>query len=120
MAALASSSMRVGSSSLAGTAVAARAPGAARPRPFGVVPVRASQSLQGKVVGVAQDKTAMVEVTQLKIHPVYSKRTRSTSKYAAHDEKNECKVGDVVVLAPCPPLSKTKRFVVESVVQHAQ
>lgn len=139
--------------------------------------VRAAQALQGKVVSTAQNKTAVVEVSTLQIHPVYQKRVRVTTKvgaapaaaaalarrrrrsrqvacapllrlvagkvarinrpelrrrpghrahnsrkpppcphspppppqYNAHDEQQQCQVGDMVTLAPSRPLSKTKR-----------
>ncbi|PRW60941.1 AP-2 complex subunit alpha-1-like [Chlorella sorokiniana] len=83
-------------------------------------PVRAAQSLQGKVVSTNQNKTAVVEVASLQVHPVYQKRVRVTKKYQAHDEQQQCSVGDVVVLAPSRPLSKTKRFVVDNIVKKAQ
>lgn len=51
----------------------------------------------------------LLQVATLQIHPVYQKRVRVTTKYQAHDEQQACQVGDVVVLAPSRPLSKTKR-----------
>ncbi len=65
--------------------------------------------MQGRVVSTAQHKTAVVEVSTLQVHPVYQKRVRVTTKYQAHDETEQCQVGDLVVLAPSRPLSKSKR-----------
>lgn len=67
-------------------------------------------SLQGVVVSDKMDKTIVVEVETHKRHPKYLKRIKYSNKYYAHDEKNEAKVGDVVTIAGCRPLSATKRF----------
>lgn len=84
------------------------------------IPVRAAQSLQGKVVSVSGEKTAVVSVANLFVHPVYQKRIQREKKYVAHVDSQKCNIGDLVVLAPCRPMSKKKRFVVESVVKTAQ
>ena len=67
-------------------------------------------SLQGVVVSNKMDKTIVVEVETHKRHPKYAKRIKYSNKYYAHDEKNEAKVGDVVTIMGCRPLSATKRF----------
>lgn len=67
-------------------------------------------SLQGVVVSDKMDKTIVVEVETHKRHPKYAKRIKYSNKYYAHDEKNEAKVGDVVTIMGCRPLSATKRF----------
>lgn len=67
-------------------------------------------SLQGVVVSDKMDKTIVVEVETHKRHPKYTKRIKYSNKYYAHDEKNEAKVGDVVTIMGCRPLSATKRF----------
>jgi small subunit ribosomal protein S17 len=56
------------------------------------------------------NKTIVVEVETHKRHPKYAKRIKYSNKYYAHDEKNEAKVGDVVTIMGCRPLSATKRF----------
>ena len=66
--------------------------------------------LQGVVVSDKMDKTIVVEVETHKRHPKYAKRIKYSNKYYAHDEKNEAKVGDVVTIMGCRPLSATKRF----------
>uniref|UniRef100_A0A2P2M620 Small ribosomal subunit protein uS17c n=1 Tax=Rhizophora mucronata TaxID=61149 RepID=A0A2P2M620_RHIMU len=73
-------------------------------------PVRAMKSMQGKVVCSTNDKTVAVEVTRLVPHPKYKRRIRKKKKYQAHDSDNQFKVGDVVQLQKCRPISKTKTF----------
>ncbi|MFK7973354.1 MAG: 30S ribosomal protein S17 [Rickettsiaceae bacterium] len=68
--------------------------------------------LQGTVESAASDKTISVRVERTYSHPLYKKIVRSSTKYAAHDEKNACKVGDKVKIQECRPLSKTKSWVV--------
>ena len=67
-------------------------------------------SLQGVVVSDKMNKTIVVEVETHKRHPKYAKRVKYSNKYYVHDEKNEAKVGDVVTIMGCRPLSATKRF----------
>lgn len=76
-------------------------------------------SLQGVVVSDKMDKTIVVEVETHKRHAKYLKRVKYSNKYYAHDEKNEAKVGDVVTIMGCRPLSATKRFRLVSVDQKA-
>lgn len=76
---------------------------------------RAAQSVTGVVVSTAATKTAVVEVYTYPPHPLYAKRIKKTKRYQAHDEVGVT-VGDEVRLAPCPPMSKTKRFAVAEVV----
>ena len=66
--------------------------------------------LQGTVVSDANDKTVVVLVERRFIHPLYKKTVRRTKKYHAHDENNEYKVGDVVRIEECRPLSRKKRW----------
>jgi len=58
------------------------------------------------------DKTVTVSVERRVMHPLYKKFIRRSKNYAAHDEKNECKVGDVVRIEECPPISKRKAWMV--------
>ena len=67
-------------------------------------------TLQGVVVSDKMAKTIVVEVETHKRHPKYAKRVKYSNKYYAHDEKNEAKVGDVVTIMACRPLSALKRF----------
>ena len=94
---------------------------AARPmtlRPSrGALCVRAAQSLKGKVVSTATPKSVVVEVDRFPPHPLYAKRSRKTTRYQAHDEEGLAGMGDIVMLSPCPPKSKTKRFFVAEIVK---
>ena len=64
----------------------------------------------GVVVSDAMDKTVVVQAERRIAHPVYGKIMRRSKKYYAHDEKNEAKKGDKVVIVETRPLSKTKRW----------
>ena len=64
----------------------------------------------GKVISNKMDKTIVVEVENLIMHPLYKKSVRRTKKIKGHDEKNECSIGDVVRIEETRPLSKEKRF----------
>ena len=75
--------------------------------------------LIGKVVSCANDKTITVLVETYKTHPLYGKRVKYSKKYAAHDEKNEAKVGDTVRISMTRPLSKTKRYELVKVIEKA-
>lgn len=66
--------------------------------------------LLGTVVSDANDKTVTVRVDRRVAHPIYKKTIRRSKKYAAHDEKNQFKVGDKVQIIESAPVSKTKRW----------
>jgi small subunit ribosomal protein S17 len=68
--------------------------------------------LQGLVVSDKQDKTVVVRVERRVMHPVYKKFVTRSKKYAAHDESNHFKTGDVVRIQECRPISKNKCWVV--------
>lgn len=68
--------------------------------------------LQGVVVSDKQDKTVVVRVERQVMHPVYKKFIKKSKKYAAHDESNQFKVGDVVKIEESRPISKTKSWAV--------
>ncbi len=68
--------------------------------------------LQGVVTSDKADKTVTVRVERRYTHPIYKKTVRSSKKYAAHDEQNKCKVGDVVKIIESRPMSKTKKWAV--------
>ena len=76
------------------------------------------RTLTGKVVSDKMDKTVTVEVTRRVQHKRYRKYVSLSKNYKAHDENNEYKIDDFVVIAESRPLSKTKRWVV--VERHAQ
>ena len=64
----------------------------------------------GVVVGDRTDKTVTVLVERRLAHPLYGKQIKRSKKYHAHDESNECRVGDTVSIMETRPLSKTKRW----------
>ena len=70
--------------------------------------------MQGTVVSDKRDKTVTVLVERRFKHPVYKKYVRKTKRYAAHDEDNSRKVGDIVRIRECRPISKTKSWEVLS------
>ncbi|MDD5940271.1 MAG: 30S ribosomal protein S17 [Lachnospiraceae bacterium] len=74
----------------------------------------------GKVVSDKMDKTVVVAIEDHVKHPVIGKIVKRTYKLKAHDEKNECGVGDTVRVMETRPLSKTKRWRVVSVVEKAR
>lgn len=73
----------------------------------------------GKVVSDKMDKTIVVEVTTTKSHPLYKKTVKYSKKYKAHDENNEAKIGDTVLIMETRPLSKDKRWRLVKVVEKA-
>ncbi|SDD63697.1 30S ribosomal protein S17 [Rhodospira trueperi] len=66
--------------------------------------------LQGVVVSDKNDKTIVVKVERRFMHPVYKKFIRRSKKFAAHDEANQCKVGDIVRIRECAPISRRKTW----------
>lgn len=72
------------------------------------------RSLVGKVVSDARDKTVTVMIERRVKHPLYGKVVKRFKKYHAHDEANQYKNGDVVVIEESRPISKTKTWVVKS------
>ena len=77
------------------------------------------RELIGVVVSDKADKTITVKVETYKMNPIYKKRVKYSKKYAAHDEKNEAKVGDTVRIVETRPLSRTKRFRLVEIVEKA-
>lgn len=78
------------------------------------------KSYIGQVVSDKMDKTVVVAVTRRVLHSRYKKTVSKTTKFKAHDEKNECKVGDVVRFIETRPLSKEKRWKVLDIVEKAR
>ncbi|MBW1971340.1 MAG: 30S ribosomal protein S17 [Deltaproteobacteria bacterium] len=77
------------------------------------------KELVGVVSSNKMDKTVVVEVHRLVTHPVYKKVIRSRAKFKAHDEKNECNIGDKVLIEETRPLSKEKRWRVKKILEKA-
>jgi small subunit ribosomal protein S17 len=74
----------------------------------------------GRVVSDKMQKTVVVAVDYLKPHPLYRKIIRRTSKFHAHDERDECRMGDTVRIGETRPLSKTKRWEVIEIVERGE
>lgn len=77
------------------------------------------KTYRGTVVSDKMDKTITVIVETKKTHPIYGKRVKYSKKFKAHDEKNEAKIGDTVVIMETRPLSATKRFRLVEIVKKA-
>jgi small subunit ribosomal protein S17 len=69
-----------------------------------------NRTLQGRVVSDKMDKSITVEIERRVKHPLYGKFVRKTTKVHAHDENNDCQIGDVVIVEQCRPVSKTKKW----------
>jgi len=82
---------------------------------------KAKRTIEGRVVSNKMQKTVTVLLERQVQHPLYGKVVRRSTKVHAHDEKGECKEGDVVRIVECAPLSKTKNWrVIEIVTRAAQ
>jgi len=71
----------------------------------------------GEVLSDKMDKTVVVAITRTTQHPLYKKVIRKVSKFKAHDEENQCKVGDRVSITESRPISKDKRWKVTEIVK---
>jgi len=78
------------------------------------------RKLEGVVVSDKMQKTVVVKIERFKRHPLYHKVMRVSKRFKAHDENNECKVGDVVIIEQTRPLSKEKKWKVVQIVKRAQ
>ncbi len=74
----------------------------------------------GIVTSDKMDKTITVTVERREKHPIYGKFVKKTSKFAAHDEKNDCGIGDTVKIMETRPLSKNKRWRLIEVIERAK
>ena len=74
----------------------------------------------GLVTSSSADKSVVVKVENLVMHPLYQKFVRTSSKFMAHDEENSCNEGDRVLIEECRPLSKRKRWRVRKIIERAQ
>jgi small subunit ribosomal protein S17 len=77
------------------------------------------KQMVGRVTSNKMQKSVVVEVERVSRHPMYGKVIRSHSRFMAHDEKNECGIGDVVRIIESRPLSSRKRWVVEAILVHS-
>ena len=78
------------------------------------------RSKVGRVVSDKADKTVTVKLERLVKHPLYGKYIKRSTKVHAHDENNSCGEGDLVKIAECRPLSKTKSWRVVEILEHAE
>ncbi|HPR64736.1 MAG TPA: 30S ribosomal protein S17 [Thermoanaerobaculia bacterium] len=74
----------------------------------------------GTVVSTAMDKTVVVRVDHIMLHPQYKKYIRRSKRFMAHDETNQCNVGDKVLILETRPLSKRKRWRISKVLEQAR
>jgi small subunit ribosomal protein S17 len=86
----------------------------------GLRPRGARKLREGVVVGDRMDKTVVVEVMRLVRHRMYHRVIRRRTRFKAHDEQNQCAVGDRVRIVETRPLSKSKRWRVVTVVEKAK
>jgi len=73
----------------------------------------------GLVVSNKMDKTIVVQIDRMVMHPIYKKYVRRRVKYKVHDERNEAKVGDTVLIEECRPLSRHKRWRMKTITHRA-
>jgi len=80
---------------------------------------RPKKTQQGSVISNGMEKSVVVLVERKIRHKLYGKYIRRRVKYMAHDSANECNVGDTVIIEECRPLSKNKRWLVQTIVDRA-
>jgi small subunit ribosomal protein S17 len=81
--------------------------------------VKTARTLTGRVVSDKMEKSVVVLIERRVKHPVYGKYISKSSKLKAHDENNECKVGDLVTIAESRPISKTKSWTLVKIDERA-
>lgn len=81
---------------------------------------KVKKMLTGTVVSSKMDKTIVVRLERMKLHPLYKKSVKLHKKIKAHDERNECSVGDIVRVIETRPLSKDKRYRLVEIIQKAK
>jgi small subunit ribosomal protein S17 len=79
-----------------------------------------AKTLVGKVSSAKADKTIVITVHTRKTHPLYKKQYSVTTKFMAHDENNECKAGDKVVIEETRPISARKRYKLKEILERAK
>ena len=78
------------------------------------------KQLVGKVISNKMDKTIVVEIEDLVMHPLYKKSVHRRKKIKSHDERNECAVGDIIRVEETRPLSKEKRYRLVEIIEKAK
>ena len=74
----------------------------------------------GVVVSNKMDKSIVVEIERREKHPIYGKFIKKTSRFMAHDEKNDCNIGDTVRIMETRPMSKRKRWRLVEIIERAK
>lgn len=77
------------------------------------------RTVTGRVVSDKMDKTVIVMIERRVPHPIYGKYVKRSTKLTAHDENNECSIGDTVTISECRPISKSKNWRLVSIVEKA-
>ncbi len=80
---------------------------------------KVERTVTGRVISNKMDKSITVLVERREKHPIYGKYVTRSTKLHAHDEKNECKEGDLVAIAECRPMSKTKAWRLVEIIEKA-
>lgn len=80
---------------------------------------KTKKTRQGAVISNKMDKSVVVLVERKIPHKLYGKYVRQRVKYMAHDDSNQCQIGDLVLIEECRPLSKRKRWLVRSIIERA-
>lgn len=80
---------------------------------------KTARTISGKVVSNKMEKSIVVLVERREKHPIYGKYVRRSSKIHAHDEDNQCRIGDIVTIQETRPVSKTKAWKLVDVVERA-
>ena len=81
--------------------------------------IRRRKTRSGLVVSDKMDKTIVVQIDRMVMHPIYKKFVKQRVKYKVHDETNDARVGDTVLIEECRPLSRQKRWRMKSVTTRA-
>lgn len=79
-----------------------------------------AKTLTGIVTSDVRDKTITISVTSRETHPIYKKQYSVTRKYTAHDENNEAGIGDKVTISETRPISKTKSFKLDAIIEKSR
>lgn len=80
---------------------------------------KVERTVTGRVISNKMDKSITVLVERREKHPIYGKYVSRSTKLHAHDEKNECKEGDLVAISECRPYSKTKAWRLVEIIEKA-
>jgi small subunit ribosomal protein S17 len=99
---------------------AAEGSGASEPRAGMPPSTRGKRVLVGRVVSDRMQKTVVVQIERRKLHPLYKKYITRSKKVKAHDENNECRVGDLVRVVESRPISKDKRWRLAEILEKAK